>query len=312
MCEEEEENVVLDEFRVCVSMFGSESISSNSRVVMSYLEKYSEDDFTSSREILRKRRFRFLILWHVYTHCIANAVNYNHSATSSSCIYLSSHEQITDHISRNDLYYEITLESDIKLGVSLPLGYPRCKAAAFTVQPHSDSIEEKLKELSESKLSDQDVCVHDAVLLLEESIAEDEEEEDKEDPISTTSNPNTISRAFFWTHHTRVKQKKIYVWAKELRVTGIITVSKPGYLLVEAQEANMQEFTKRNLAEHWKEIRLTWQESQKLDTTTKTVDEARWFPEGLTEISISEFASSIRKIGQSRILPFGTRGAILK
>eukprot|EP00938_MAST-03A_sp_MAST-3A-sp1_P002076 g2076.t1 len=274
MCEEEEENVVLDEFRVCVSMFGSESIKSNSRVVMSYLEKYSEDDFTSSREILRKRRFH--------------------------------------HISRNDLYYEITLESDIKLGVSLPLGYPRCKAAAFTVQPHSDSIEEKLKELSESKLSDQDVCVHDAVLLLEESIAEDEEEEDKEDPISTTSNPNTISRAFFWTHHTRVKQKKIYVWAKELRVTGIITVSKPGYLLVEAQEANMQEFTKRNLAEHWKEIRLTWQESQKLDTTTKTVDEARWFPEGLTEISISEFASSIRKIGQSRILPFGTRGAILK
>ena len=186
------------------------------------------------------------------------------------------------------------------------MGYPRCKAASFTVQPHSASIDEKLKELSESKLSDQDVCVHDAVLILEESI-----EEEEEDPTSTTSNPTTISRAFFWTHHTRVKQKKIYVWAKELRVTGIITVSKPGYLLVEAQEANMQEFTKRNLAEHWKEIRLTWQESQQLDTT-KTVDEARWFPEGLTEISIPEFASSIRKIGQSRILPFGTRGAILK
>ena len=55
MCDE----VVLDEFRVCVSMYGSESIKSNSRVVMSYLEKYSEDEFTSSREILGKRRLRF-------------------------------------------------------------------------------------------------------------------------------------------------------------------------------------------------------------------------------------------------------------
>ena len=56
MCDEDE-NVVFDEFRVCVSVFGSESIHCNSRVVMSYLEKYTEDEFTSSHQILGKRRF---------------------------------------------------------------------------------------------------------------------------------------------------------------------------------------------------------------------------------------------------------------
>ena len=58
MCDEDE-NVVFDEFRVCVSVFGSESIHCNSRVVMSYLEKYTEDEFTSSHQILGKRRFAF-------------------------------------------------------------------------------------------------------------------------------------------------------------------------------------------------------------------------------------------------------------
>ena len=201
------------------------------------------------------------------------------------------------------------MKNDIKLRVYLPLGYPHCKAASFSVQPHSSSIEERLQKLSESKVLDRDVCVHEAVLLLEELIEEEEEENEEE---HSKDNPTTrISRAFFWTHHTRVKQKKIYTWAKELNVTGIITVSKPGYLLVEAQEANMQEFTKRNLAEHWKEIRLTWQESQHLEST-RTLDEARWFPRGLSEITIPEFVSCVRKIGQSRILPFGTRGAILR
>ena len=38
----------------------------------------------------------------------------------------------------------------------------------------------------------------------------------------------TISRVFFWTHHTFRKQKLIYDWARALGVSGLITVSKPG------------------------------------------------------------------------------------
>jgi hypothetical protein len=175
------------------------------------------------------------------------------------------------------------------------------------VLPSSSCLERLLNKLSESKLKDQDVCVHDAVSIVEDHVME------STSPIKmtpSTSQSPTISRVFFWTHHTRVKQKKIYVWAKELRVTGIITVTKPGYLLVEAEKHDMLEFTKRNLAEHWKEIRVTWEED--VTVFNKSIDKSRWFPQGLSEITIPEFAASIRRIGQSRILRYGTRGAIKK
>lgn len=44
-----------------------------------------------------------------------------------------------------------------------------------------------------------------------------------------------ISRVFFWTHHTRRKQVLLFQWATELGITGRLTVSKPGYCLVEGE-----------------------------------------------------------------------------
>lgn len=109
-----------------------------------------------------------------------------------------------------------------------------------------------------------------------------------------------IGRTFFWTHHTRRKQLLIYEWAKELGVSGVITVSKPGYTFVEATVADMREFTQRNMAEHWKEIRITWQEEA----------DDRLFKDGLREVTIEQFVAELRSRGRDDILEAGTRGAV--
>ena len=127
---------------------------------------------------------------------------------------------------------------------------------------------------------------------------------------SATSGSNTLSRRFFWTHHTRRKQLLIYKWAKELKISGRLTVSKPGYIFVEGAMGDMKEFTRRNMAEKWKEIRMTWEEDVVVETE-QHVDTKRLFPDGLKEVSIKQFISDLRERDRVDALKTGTRGAVI-
>ena len=118
-----------------------------------------------------------------------------------------------------------------------------------------------------------------------------------------------LVRRFFWTHHTRKKQLLIYKWAAELKIGGRLTVSKPGYILVEGAAGDMKEFTRRNMAEKWKEIRVTWEE-EIVGKVGQEVDQLRICPDGLREVSVKEFIEEIRQLGRSDILSAGTRGAV--
>ncbi|KAK3233502.1 hypothetical protein CYMTET_9589 [Cymbomonas tetramitiformis] len=128
----------------------------------------------------------------------------------------------------------------------------------------------------------------------------------------------TITRTFFWSHHTRRKQLLIYEWAAELRISGRLTVSRPGYTFVEGTPSDMKEFTKRNMGEHWKEIRITWSETAEPppgDSVTEgnepvSGDGLRLFPDGMKEVLVDEFIEEFRALGREDILEEGTRGAV--
>jgi len=159
-------------------------------------------------------------------------------------------------------------------------------------------------------------CIHEMIVALEDWWTERQThpackkaEENSIDNLSKRDKPRKISRIFFWTHHTRVKQNKIYDWAKELRISGRITVSKPGYLYAEGSTPSMGEFKKRNMSEHWKEIRITWEKTEPVEEEAD-VDTSRWFQDGLREVSIPAFVRDIRECGHGDILSQGTRGAM--
>lgn len=82
----------------------------------------------------------------------------------------------------------------------------------------------------------------------------------------------------------------------------------------------METFTQRNMAEHWREIRISWESDVVVHTSEDgssggeggcgSADSMRLFPDGLKEVSIAEFCADMRAVGREDILEAGTRGAI--
>jgi hypothetical protein len=105
---------------------------------------------------------------------------------------------------------------------------------------------------------------------------------------------------------------------------------------VEGLPAAIAEFTKRNLAEHWREIRLTWQaevlfpsvcssepggtrsraphaalpRGASVPTDVDVADGLRLFGDGLKEVTIAQFVGEFDRLGRRDILACGTRGAV--
>lgn len=218
---------------------------------------------------------------------------------------------------------EVGVDERARLFVALIPDYPSRSAPDIRLVG-SKLSQERANEVIRTCLDEvytcDDVCIYSVVQYLRERIFTKKVDRSVQEAPFVAPRSVRVSRKFFWTHHTRVKQRLIYEWATELRISGRITVTRPGYLLVEAEERDMIEFSKRNMGEHWKEIRITWEDTETVQCTTvdqeksidvnKVVDASRWFRDGLREVSIREFASEIRAIGHAEVLECGTRGAI--
>jgi len=197
-----------------------------------------------------------------------------------------------------------------RLSCVLPPGYPASEPAACTADceaweaAEGAAVNTALAALCAAALAEGDEVLYDAAehakATAEASLASWSAARTAGAgvPLAALADagPPSISRVFFWTHHTFRKQKLIYEWARALGVSGLVTVSKPGYTFVEAQPENMREFTKLNMAENWKEIRITWQEE----------GEERLFKDGLREVTIKQFVDEFRAMGREDVLE-GTR-----
>ena len=128
------------------------------------------------------------------------------------------------------------------------------------------------------------------------------------DPVRTVR----ISRVFFWTHHMRVKQRLVYKWSAELRVTGRCKIGRPGWLLAEADADVMEEFIRRVKQEHWRRILLKWQSTDTLhvevhQSPSGVIDRARLFPHGMREVlSANAFCKDLQHVGLQEALKAGT------
>ena len=208
--------------------------------------------------------------------------------------------------------------SNVQIAVKMPARYPeedpplmRIRMAARDVFDSAEIARwnARLQRCIRNEFEKGAVCLHAVLDTVIDEMNDSRRIVVVEEPIVETfdaSSVRKIFRKFFWTHHTRVKQRKIYEWSARLRVTGLCTVSRPGYLLVEGEEADMKEFTRRNMAEKWKEIRITWEETEEVPD----VDSSRWFKDGLREVTKEEFIKILRTRGKFDALKCGTRGAV--
>ena len=132
-------------------------------------------------------------------------------------------------------------------------------------------------------------------------------------PLAGGEQGQGIRRMFFWTHHTRKKQHAIADWAAELSLTGRLTVSKPGYMLIEGTILEMREFARRNMGQSWKEIKITWEETVTADEALSGCGEMkqlRLFQDGLRQVSVDDFIAELRSLNLDVALEHGTRGVV--
>ena len=73
--------------------------------------------------------------------------------------------------------------------------------------------------------------------------------------------PYEHMRVFFWAHHIRRKQVDMIELAKELELTGLITMGRPGFIFAEGPRLAVVEAIKRVKSWHWREVKLKWEET---------------------------------------------------
>eukprot|EP00941_MAST-03F_sp_MAST-3F-sp1_P000825 g825.t1 len=215
----------------------------------------------------------------------------------------------------------------LKLSVSLPIGYPAEKKANCYANCDNltslqcQELNEKLDKAAEEEQKNGNCAIFNLVEMAREIVSSFSKSN-----LSPSCIPNrdlvddtegfrsiTISRVFFWSHHTRVKQRKVYKWSEELRVTGLCRIGKPGWIFCEAAEDEMKEFVKRIKHERWKQILLKWEEVEtkkvkcSLKDSKKELDGLRLFPDGMHEIiDAQEFCLRLREKGMLHALEAGT------
>jgi hypothetical protein len=111
----------------------------------------------------------------------------------------------------------------------------------------------------------------------------------------------SLTRSFFYCHHIRTKQARVYEWSAELRLSGRVKIGWPGWIYVEGSDRAMLVFTKRVKAEHWRRIAPKWDEAVALpeaDQTEAGVDAARLFKDGMLEVEAEIFFEAFRSRGR--------------
>eukprot|EP01052_Picozoa_sp_SAG31_P021688 SAG31_NODE_1689_length_7525_cov_3.264745_9_plen_289_part_00 len=95
----------------------------------------------------------------------------------------------------------------------------------------------------------------------------------------------SLVRSFFYCHHIRTKQARLYEWSAELCLSGRVKIGWPGWIYVEGSSHAMEEFTKRVKAEHWRRIVPKWDEKVAVQSQgSDGLRSGRLFPDGMREV----------------------------
>ena len=102
--------------------------------------------------------------------------------------------------------------------------------------------------------------------------------------------PYEHMRVFFWAHHIRRKQADMLSLAKELQLTGLITMGRPGFIFAEGPRLAVVEAIKRVKSWHWREVKLKWEETVRAPPVATisqaTTNSSETSPATLTSTSI--------------------------